>query len=46
MISTSGEVLGVSGGTPVMPKLEDYKTIQRYPSLYGQGLVLLLLCKD
>lgn len=46
MISTHGEVLGVSGGTPVMPTQEDYKTLQRYPALYGQSLVLLLLCEE
>lgn len=46
MTGTNGEVLGVSGGTPVMPTQEHYKTIQRYPSLYGQSLTLLLLCEE
>lgn len=38
----SGEVIGVSGGTPVMPSIEAYNEIPCYPSLYGQGLVLML----
>jgi len=43
LITEEGEVLGVSGGTPVMPTIEAYNTIPVYPTLYGQGLVLLLL---
>ncbi len=39
----SGEVTGVSGGTPVMPSIEAYNEIPCYPTLYGQGLVLMLL---
>ncbi len=39
----SGEVTGVSGGTPVMPTIEAYNEIPCHPTLYGQGLVLMLL---
>ncbi|MFX3635644.1 MAG: glycoside hydrolase family 105 protein [Candidatus Pristimantibacillus sp.] len=39
----SGEVTGVSGGTPVMPSIEAYNDIPCHPTLYGQGLVLMLL---
>ncbi|MFD0618325.1 glycoside hydrolase family 105 protein [Paenibacillus sp. GCM10027629] len=38
----SGEVTGVSGGTPVMPSIEAYHDIPCHPALYGQGLVLML----
>jgi unsaturated rhamnogalacturonyl hydrolase len=38
----SGEATGVSGGTPVMPSIEAYNEIPCYPTLYGQGLVLML----
>jgi unsaturated rhamnogalacturonyl hydrolase len=39
----NGEVTGVSGGTPVMPSIEAYNEIPCYSTLYGQGLVLMLL---
>lgn len=42
-IANNGAVLGVSGGTPVMPSVQAYNEIPCYPALYGQGLVLLLL---
>lgn len=42
-IKPSGEVMGVSGGTPIMPSIEAYNEIACYPTLYGQGLVLMLL---
>ncbi|MCY9667202.1 glycoside hydrolase family 88 protein [Paenibacillus alginolyticus] len=42
-ILPTGEVTGVSGGSPVMPTIEAYNTIPCYPTLYGQGLVLMLL---
>ncbi|OBZ13605.1 glycoside hydrolase family 105 protein [Bacillus sp. FJAT-26390] len=42
-IEPSGEVRGVSGGTPIMPTIEAYNEIGCYPTLYGQGLVLMLL---
>lgn len=45
-INDRGEAEGVSGGTPVMETLEDYYTIPCYPSLYGQGLALLCLCRN
>lgn len=43
MISTEGAVEGVSGGTPIMPTIDAYGKLTRYPTLYGQGLTLLLL---
>lgn len=43
LITPEGEVRGVSGGTPVMPSVEAYNEIPRYPTLYGQGLTLMLL---
>ncbi|MNC53376.1 Unsaturated rhamnogalacturonyl hydrolase YesR [compost metagenome] len=43
LIAENGEVQGVSGGTPVMPSAEAYNTIEVYPTLYGQGLVMQLL---
>lgn len=43
LIREDGEVQGVSGGTPVMPSIAAYNTIERYPALYGQGLVMQLL---
>jgi unsaturated rhamnogalacturonyl hydrolase len=42
-ISPDGTVNGVSGGTPVMPNIEAYNAIPCYPTLYGQGLTLILL---
>lgn len=43
-ISEDGVVNGVSGGTPVMPTVEAYQNdIRTYPTLYGQGLALMLL---
>ncbi|MGM0883916.1 MAG: glycoside hydrolase family 88/105 protein [Bacillota bacterium] len=44
-VSPSGEVKGVSGGTPIMPSIEAYNEIPCYPSLFGQGLVLMLLAE-
>ncbi|WP_372633776.1 glycoside hydrolase family 105 protein [Cohnella sp.] len=44
-IDEKGAVLGVSGGTPVMPSIEAYNEIPCYPTLYGQGLVLGLLAE-
>jgi unsaturated rhamnogalacturonyl hydrolase len=44
-IKADGEVGGVSGGTPVMPTVEDYNEISCIPTLYGQGLVLILLAE-
>ncbi|RAV04630.1 glycoside hydrolase family 105 protein [Paenibacillus sp. YN15] len=42
-IGEDGTVHGVSGGTPVMPSVAAYNEIPCYPSLYGQGLTLILL---
>ncbi|MDI4648763.1 glycoside hydrolase family 88/105 protein [Cohnella hashimotonis] len=45
-ITTEGLVTGVSGGTPVMSTIEAYQNdVPTYPTLYGQGLVLMLLAK-
>lgn len=44
-VKPSGEVTGVSGGTPIMPSVEAYNEILCYPSLFGQGLVLMLLAE-
>lgn len=45
-VDEQGTVLGVSGGTPVMPSSGDYNTIAVLPTLYGQALALLMLCED
>lgn len=42
-VTPDGEVTDVSGGTPIMPSIEAYNEIACYPTLYGQGLVLMLL---
>jgi unsaturated rhamnogalacturonyl hydrolase len=44
-IDEHGIVSGVSGGTPVMPSIEAYNRINFYPTLYGQGLTLMLLAQ-
>ncbi|BBH19398.1 hypothetical protein Back11_07430 [Paenibacillus baekrokdamisoli] len=38
-----GAVDGVSGGTPVLASIEAYNEVPVFPTLYGQGLTLLLL---
>ena len=43
MINPDGAVQGVSGGTPIMPSIDAYGKLTRYPTLYGQGLTLLML---
>ncbi|MBB6634503.1 glycoside hydrolase family 88/105 protein [Cohnella thailandensis] len=42
-IDVDGCVGGVSGGTPVLPTEEAYNAFEVRPTLYGQGLALLLL---
>jgi unsaturated rhamnogalacturonyl hydrolase len=42
-IDPDGAVQGVSGGTPIMPTIDAYGKLTRYPTLYGQGLTLLML---
>jgi len=42
-INSEGAVEGVSGGTPIMPTIDAYGQLTRYPTLYGQGLTLLML---
>lgn len=44
-IGDNGVVEGVSGGTPVMESVEAYNDIPVYPTLYGQGLTLMLLAE-
>ncbi|MBJ9992915.1 glycoside hydrolase family 88/105 protein [Paenibacillus sp. S28] len=41
-VREDGAVLGVSGGTPVLGSVEAYDHVPTFPTLYGQGLVLLL----
>jgi unsaturated rhamnogalacturonyl hydrolase len=45
VIKPDGEVTGVSGGTPILNAIEDYGRLSRYPTLYGQGLTLMLLAE-
>ena len=42
-VNEQGAVSGVSGGTPIMKTIEEYSRLSRYPTMYGQGLSLLLL---
>jgi len=42
-VDADGAVTSVSGGTPIMNTIEDYNRLSRYPTLYGQGLTLMLL---
>jgi unsaturated rhamnogalacturonyl hydrolase len=42
-INPDGAVEGVSGGTPIMATIDAYGKLTRYPTLYGQGLTLLML---
>ncbi|WP_158602323.1 glycoside hydrolase family 88/105 protein [Cohnella endophytica] len=42
-IADNGAVDGVSGGTPVLESVEAYDRVPIFPTLYGQGLTLLLL---
>jgi unsaturated rhamnogalacturonyl hydrolase len=42
-VSNKGVVMGVSGGTPIMETIAGYNKLSQYPTLYGQGLVLMLL---
>jgi unsaturated rhamnogalacturonyl hydrolase len=42
-IDAEGAVQGVSGGTPIMPSIDAYGKLTCYPTLYGQGLTLLML---
>ncbi|MBI5032906.1 MAG: glycoside hydrolase family 88 protein [Chloroflexi bacterium] len=42
-IDADGAVTSVSGGTPIMNAIEDYDKLSRYPTLYGQGLTLMLI---
>ncbi len=42
-ITPEGEVLGVSGGTPILDTIEGYNQLSCYPTMYGQGLTLMCL---
>lgn len=44
-IAYNGEVTGVSSGTPVKDTIDDYQGIPLIPTLYGQGLTLMLLAE-
>ena len=44
-ITPEGVVSSVSGGTPIMNTIEGYDKLSRYPTLYGQGLTLMLLAE-
>ena len=43
LVNERGEMTGVSGGTPIMPDVESYLKITCYATLYGQGLMCMLL---
>jgi len=45
LVNESGAVGMVSSGTPVMPTIDAYKTIKIEPTLYGQGLTLMMLSR-
>ncbi|WP_223292337.1 glycoside hydrolase family 88/105 protein [Salipaludibacillus neizhouensis] len=45
-ISNDGTVQGVSGGTPIGEKKEDYKNIIIAPMAYGQALTMILLTES
>ncbi len=42
-VAANGAVAGVSGGTPVLESVEAYDRVPVFPTLYGQGLTLMLL---
>lgn len=42
-IREDGAVDGVSGGTPVLANIEAYDQVPVFPTLYGQGVTLMLL---
>lgn len=42
-VTEAGQLECVSGGTPIMPTIQEYNQVSCYPTLYGQGLFLLLL---
>ncbi|TVY01222.1 glycoside hydrolase family 88 protein [Cohnella terricola] len=44
-IAATGAVDGVSGGTPVLESVEAYDRVPVFPTLYGQGLTLMLLAE-
>lgn len=46
VIMEDGSVTEVSTGTPVMPSVEAYFTIERGCALYGQGLTLFMLAYE
>ena len=43
-ISPEGELLGASGGTPVMPLASDYNAIPFAVTAFSQGLAILAFC--
>jgi unsaturated rhamnogalacturonyl hydrolase len=44
-IDATGAVTSVSGGTPIMKSIDEYNRLSCYPTLYGQGLTLMLLAE-
>jgi unsaturated rhamnogalacturonyl hydrolase len=46
LITSKGEVTGVSGGTAVKTTIEDYNRVRICPTLYGQGLTMQLLIES
>ena len=44
-VAEDGSVNGVSTGTPIMKDAQAYRDIPLCPTLYGQGLALLMLCE-
>lgn len=44
-ITPNGAVLGVSGGTPILNTIAEYNRLSCYPTMYGQGLTLMLLAE-
>lgn len=44
-IGDDGSVSGVSGGTPVLESVAAYNEVPVFPTLYGQGLTLMLLAE-
>ncbi len=44
-ITPEGAVAGVSGGTPILNTIDEYNLLSCYPTLYGQGLTLMLLAE-
>jgi unsaturated rhamnogalacturonyl hydrolase len=44
-ITPEGAVMGVSGGTPILDTIQEYNRLSCYPTMYGQGLTLMLFAE-